>query len=97
MALEEIRHDLQERNQRWQAIEGYCGFPIRSNPGLAKLEMALYGDTGEFHWDHCSRILQIIYLKFCLKVTHGKCPKTLNIIPYFFGRNLFYSVISWNS
>ena len=47
MALEEIRHDLQERNQRWQAIESFCGFPIRSNPGLAKLEASLYGETGK--------------------------------------------------
>ena len=46
MALEEIRHDLQERNQRWQGIESYCGFPIRSNPGLAKLDAILYGESG---------------------------------------------------
>ena len=46
MALEEVRHDLQERNQRWQAIEGFCGFPIRTNAGLAKLEHLLYGEIG---------------------------------------------------
>ncbi|XP_045205289.2 stromal interaction molecule homolog isoform X2 [Mercenaria mercenaria] len=46
MALEEIKHDMQERQQRWQSIESYCGFPIRTNPGMAKLEHALYGDGG---------------------------------------------------
>ncbi|XP_060603930.1 stromal interaction molecule homolog isoform X2 [Ruditapes philippinarum] len=46
MALEEIKHDMQERQQRWQSIESFCGFPIRTNPGMAKLENALYGDGG---------------------------------------------------
>ena len=46
MALEEIKHDMQERQQRWQSIEGFCGFPIRTNPGMTKLEHALYGDGG---------------------------------------------------
>ncbi|XP_052792788.1 stromal interaction molecule homolog isoform X3 [Mya arenaria] len=46
MALEEIRHDMQERQHRWQTIEGFCGFPIRTNAGLAKLEHALYDDGG---------------------------------------------------
>ncbi|XP_052228196.1 stromal interaction molecule homolog isoform X3 [Dreissena polymorpha] len=46
MALEEIRHDMQERTQRWQAIERFCGFPLRTNPGMTKLIQALYGDAG---------------------------------------------------
>ncbi|WAQ98185.1 STIM2-like protein, partial [Mya arenaria] len=35
-----------ERQHRWQTIEGFCGFPIRTNAGLAKLEHALYDDGG---------------------------------------------------
>ena len=50
MALEEIRHDLQERQQRWQNIENLCGFPIKSNPGLNKLEVSLYGE-GNIHYN----------------------------------------------
>ncbi|KAL4230445.1 Stromal interaction molecule 1 [Mactra antiquata] len=44
MALEEIKHDMQERQQRWQTIEGFCGFAIKTNPGILKLENALYGE-----------------------------------------------------
>lgn len=46
MALEEIRQDMQERQHRWQTIETFCGFPIRTNPGIAKIQAALYGEGG---------------------------------------------------
>ncbi|KAL3879200.1 hypothetical protein ACJMK2_031508 [Sinanodonta woodiana] len=45
-SLEEVRHDLQERQQRWQTIEALCGFPVKTNPGVSCLEHMLYGDSG---------------------------------------------------
>ncbi|KAK3597699.1 hypothetical protein CHS0354_040075 [Potamilus streckersoni] len=44
-SLEEVRHDLQERQQRWLTIEALCGFPIKTNPGVSCLEHMLYGDS----------------------------------------------------
>lgn len=46
MAFDETRHDMQERQHRWQTIESYCAFPIKTNPGMLQLENALYGDGG---------------------------------------------------
>lgn len=43
MALEEVKHDLQERLLRWHVMERLCGFPIVSNPGLAALHQTLHG------------------------------------------------------
>ncbi|GFS08148.1 stromal interaction molecule 1-like [Elysia marginata] len=43
-ALEEVRQDLQESQQRWQIMEILCGFPIIVNPGLAALRQALGRD-----------------------------------------------------
>ncbi|RUS73069.1 hypothetical protein EGW08_019166 [Elysia chlorotica] len=44
-ALEEVRQDLQESQQRWQIMEILCGFPIIVNPGLAALRQALGRDA----------------------------------------------------
>ncbi|XP_025085703.1 stromal interaction molecule 1-like isoform X2 [Pomacea canaliculata] len=46
MALEEVKHDLQERLLRWHVMERLCGFPIVSNPGLAALHQTLHGAGG---------------------------------------------------
>ncbi|XP_005109924.2 stromal interaction molecule 1 isoform X2 [Aplysia californica] len=43
-ALEEVKHDLQERLHRWNTMELLCGFSIISNPGLAALKQALGRD-----------------------------------------------------
>ena len=40
-SLEEVRKALQERMQRWQLIERFCGFEIISNPGIDVLESQL--------------------------------------------------------
>ncbi|KAK3740728.1 hypothetical protein RRG08_048971 [Elysia crispata] len=44
-ALEEVRQDLQESQQRWQIMEILCGFPIIVNPGLTALRQALGRDA----------------------------------------------------
>ncbi|GFO06232.1 stromal interaction molecule 1-like [Plakobranchus ocellatus] len=44
-ALEEVRQDLQESQQRWQVMEFLCGFPIIVNPGLTALRQALNRET----------------------------------------------------
>lgn len=40
-ALEEVRHDLQERLNRWRAIERLCNFSVIKNPGMAALMQRL--------------------------------------------------------
>ena len=59
MALEEIRHDMQERQHRWQTIENFCGFLIKTNPGLPKIQAALYGEGGKL--DDAKKTKTIFY------------------------------------
>ncbi|XP_076071379.1 stromal interaction molecule 1-like isoform X2 [Mytilus galloprovincialis] len=40
-ALEEVKHCLDERLQRWHNIEQICGFPVCTNPGKEKLVQML--------------------------------------------------------
>ena len=35
--MEEVKHDLAERQFRWQQIENMCSFSIISNPGIGAL------------------------------------------------------------
>ncbi|CAH1778415.1 unnamed protein product [Owenia fusiformis] len=50
-SLEEVRNDLQERQQRWQEIENHCDFCIINNPGVAQIE-ALLGLHPSHHANH---------------------------------------------
>lgn len=46
-ALEEVRHDLQERLNRWRTIERLCNFPITKNPGMAALIQRLQPESAQ--------------------------------------------------
>ncbi|XP_055959056.1 stromal interaction molecule 1 isoform X4 [Patella vulgata] len=46
-SLAEVKNDLQERLQRWSAIEQMCGFPIMTNPGMPTLKQLLEREVSQ--------------------------------------------------
>lgn len=50
-ALEEVKHDLTERQYRWQQIEMMCNFSVMSNPGLKALIQST-GHTDLYRFSH---------------------------------------------
>ena len=50
-ALEEVKHDLAERQYRWQQVENMCSFSIISNPGIKALIQST-GHTDLYRYCH---------------------------------------------
>ena len=69
--MEEVKHDLAERQFRWQQIENMCSFSIISNPGIG----ALIQSTG--HTDIYKNCHGGMIIKFC--VTAGETTPNLAI------------------
>lgn len=82
MALEEIRQDMQERQHRWQTIENFCGFSIRTNPGMAKIQAALYGEGGSIEHTSSNTKLLVNYGAFWLIFFCLKLIKYIFVRPY---------------
>lgn len=50
-ALEEVKHDLAEKQYRWQQVESMCHFSIISNPGIKALIQST-GHTDLYRYSH---------------------------------------------